>query len=153
MNSSKINKILPNDHWLLYVNGYKNPYDYEASWANDWLDGGIKLMIDGKEQKHFLNLLIVEELEDFIRWLTKWKDGAPVADFFQFLDTELCFEVVRQRDGILLRMKYGLESDKQIQIDTSISNAIVINLHIQHIRKLLDRFPCRCNAQHAQLIN
>lgn len=135
--------------WMFYVNGYKNPYDPEATWANDWLDGGIKVMNDGEEKNLLLNLLIVEELEGFIDWMQNIIDKTSTQTFFQFLDTELCFEHVRTDHTQQLRMKYGLENEFLFFADLPLTeNSIVVATKIEEIKELLSRFPCRCNLEH-----
>lgn len=135
--------------WMFYINGYKNLYDPEATWANDWLDGGIKVRIDGEEKNLLLNLLIVEELEGFIDWMQNIIDKTSKQTFFQFLDTELCFEHTRTDYSQQLRMKYGLEKDFIFLVDLPISdNSMVVATKIEEIKELLSRFPCRCNLEH-----
>ncbi len=135
--------------WMFYVNGYKNPYDPEATWANDWLDCGIKVLIDGEEKNLPLNLLMVEELEGFIDWMQNIIDKTSTQTFFQFLDTELCFEHTRTNYSQQLRMKYGLEKGFIFHVDLPISeSSIVVATKIEEIKELLSRFPCRCNLKH-----
>jgi hypothetical protein len=136
--------------WCFYVNDYKNDYDIEATWANDWLDGGIRIVIHGIEKEFPLDLLIVEDLEDFLIWLKEIKYNRPRKNFFQFMDTELAIEELKVQNIQYLRMIYGIVNDSPIMLDTRIlADSLILCDYIKHIESILARFPCRCDLPHA----
>jgi hypothetical protein len=138
--------------WMFYVNGYKNPYDPEATWANDWLDGGIALEKQTKEYSFAMKHLLIEELENFKNWLITIQQRTLTSSYFEFIDADLFFDVIDVDGDITLRLVHGYENEDQVFIYTSISKlSDFIPTQIERINALLKQFPCRCAIEHNML--
>jgi hypothetical protein len=125
------------------------PYRKEATWANDWLLGGITLIKDGHKLSFLMNHLLIEELEEFKSWLIKINEGTPIPSSFDFVDADLFFELIEVKEDLILRLAHGYEGDNQIFIDTSLrQHAELISLQIEGVKSLLELFPCRCGLEH-----
>jgi hypothetical protein len=128
------------DHWYFFVNGYMLPYSEEATFANDWLDSGITLIIDGKEIVFPLQHLLVEELENFKQWLINIQLGTPSYKTFDFIDADLVFEFVEANPFSILRLTRGYDWEKQFVININIKT---LPSHIGMLALLLDKYPSR----------
>jgi len=125
------------------------PYSKKATWANDWLEGGITLVKEGKELSFSMKHLLIEELEDFKNWLFNIKESTLTSNYFMFIDADLFFEVIEVDGALTLRIKHGYVEEAQIIIDTNIAELPeFINLQIERINALLKLFPCRCGLEH-----
>jgi hypothetical protein len=70
------------------------------------------------------------------------------------MDPELSFEVIEKKESLVLRLIYGLESEPQVSMDSKLNqNPLFLPSQIAHIRKLMEQFPCRCNAEHNTFIH
>jgi hypothetical protein len=145
-----MSKPTPHDYsWNLHIIGYKNPYDPDAEWANDWLDSSVTFFRGNEIQTFSLNHLLIEELEDFYKWLTKIYDGQTVPQTFEFVDSELWLELIESDPLLTLRLTYGLEVEKRVVIDFPIrQGSRLLNQQIEKVAKLLTDFPCRCGMEH-----
>jgi hypothetical protein len=145
---------LTQNSWNIYANGYKDPYSKGAQFANDWLEGSIQMHIAGKDYSFPLGLLIIEELEDFARWLSNISNGIETDRSFQFMDPELSFELIEEKNALVLRLIYGLESEPRVSVETRLlESPSFLPSQIAHLHKLLKQFPCRCKAAHNVLIH
>jgi hypothetical protein len=125
------------------------PFSKKANWANDWLEGGITLVKEGKELSFSMKHLLIEELEDFKNWLFNIKESTLTSYYFMFIDADLFFEVIEVDGALTLRIKHGYVGEAQIIIDTNIADLPeFIDLQIERINALLERFPCRCGLEH-----
>ena len=142
--------MVNNKHdWIFYINGYTNPYHHEATWANDWLEGGISIIKDGQELSFPMNHLLIEELEGLKRWLMKISEGIPISSSYDFVDADVFFELIEAKDDLILRLVHGYESENQIFIDTYVKqHPEFISLQIERIKSLLELFRCRCGLEH-----
>jgi hypothetical protein len=96
-----------------------------------------------------LNHLLIEELEDFVRWLKILSNGILEKRFYQFIDANLCFEVIEEKGLPILRLIYGYENEEQILLDINVGRGpSFIQTQIEKINKLLEQFPCRCHEEH-----
>jgi hypothetical protein len=137
------------NQWAFHVYGYMTPYSQGASYANDWLQASFNIHISEQEYSFPLNHLLIEELEDFVRWLTILSNDMPEKRFYQFIDATLCFEVVEENDWQILRLIYGYENEEQILLDIHVGKEpSFIPDKIEEINKLLKQFPCRCHEEH-----
>lgn len=135
--------------WYFLINGYMQPYSETGAWANDWLESDIYLITENQTIHFKLNHLLIEELEDLRNWLTILKNEMPVCRIFQFVDPELCFEIIESNQKIMLRLTYGLEEDNQIIVENPISNeSSLLDIQIARIEKLLNSYICRCKMEH-----
>jgi len=138
------------DKWCFYVNGYMETYSKEATWTNDWLEGGITIIKDGQELSFPMNHLLIEELEGLKRWLMKINEGTPISSSYEFVDADVFFELIEAKDDLILRLVHGYESENQIFIDTYVKqHPKFISLQIERIKSLLELFPCRCGLEHS----
>ena len=128
------------NHWYFYVNGYMSPYSEEGTFANDWLDSGIALVIDGKEITFPLQHLLIEELENFKQWLIDIQFGNPASKTFDFIDADLIFELLESDSFSTLRLIRGYEWENQFVIDIDIKT---LRSQIDMLTLLLDKYPSR----------
>jgi hypothetical protein len=137
------------NQWAFHVDGYMTPYSEGASYANDWLKASFNIQLSGQEYSFPLNHLLIEELEDFVRWLTILSDNMPEKRLFQFIDANLCFEAIEEKGMPILRLIYGYENEEQILLDINVGkDPSFIQTQIEKINKLLEQFPCRCHEEH-----
>jgi hypothetical protein len=136
--------LYPANDWYFSVNGYMEPYFEEAEWVNDWLQGSITLVADGHTKTFVLQHLLVEELENFQRWLTELSNGISVSSSFGFTDGDLWFNVLYDNGISVLRVEHGYETGNQVCIETKINTQVdFLSVQISRINALLNRYPSR----------
>lgn len=73
----------------------------------------------------------------------------PDKRFYQFTDAHLCFEVVEENSGPVLRLIHGYDHEAQIFLYIHLGKEpSFIPTQIEMINKLLKQFPCRCHEEH-----
>lgn len=151
MHPNKTISQQPNNsnRWAFHVYGYMTLYSEGASYTNDWLQASFNIHLSGQEYSFPLNHLLIEELEDFIRWLTILSNVMPEKRLFQFIDANFCFEAIEEKGMQILRLIYGYENEEQIFLDIQVGkDTSFIQTQIEKINKLLEQFPCRCHEEH-----
>jgi hypothetical protein len=149
INNPSVMEIHSKNDWYISVNGYKEPYAETANWANDWLESCITLVSAGNANTFSLQHLLIEELENLQRWLTKIYNGLSVSQTFGFVDGDLWVKMVDTNGALVLRVEHGYETAEQIIIDIKLNEQQeFLSIQIERINALLERFPCRCGMEH-----
>jgi hypothetical protein len=134
--------------WDFYIEGYKSIENGESSRC-DWLQGGICLYIEDRVLAFPLHLLLMEELEVFLSWLQVIEAGGKPNAFFQFMNTELCFEHHVQEGSQSLKMVYGEVDEPLYEVNFPLDDSqMKLKEKLNHISTLVQNYPCPCNKTH-----
>lgn len=134
------------------VTGYHLPDSVGDLYDSDWLDA--RLIIDGKSG-HFeqdLGLLILEELDRMVAWLSLVQAGEPVPETLEFVDANMELVLVNSGDPSAIQLRYQPEDGEQAIWETDTQPGTIAGL-IEAVQGILAAYPCRCGQVHDVNLN